>query len=98
MDEQLMSFSSLPLLLKVPDLLLHLAAGFSIGWLYFIGVWQSAYLIVDRPMAAITWTALRFGLLALALTAIAFEGALPLLLTALGLVGARHVVLNRRML
>lgn len=92
-----MSFSSLPLVLKVPDLLLHVAAGIGIGWLYFVGVSQSAHLMLDRPMAAITWTALRFGLLGLALTVIAFEGALPLLLTVLGLIAARHAVLKRRM-
>jgi N-ATPase, AtpR subunit len=94
MDEQRMSFASLPDYLKLPDLLLHLALGFGVGRLYFYGVWQSANIFQDSISAALMWTALRFGLLAVALLAIALEGALPLLVTALGILTARHVALR----
>ncbi|MBS0234216.1 MAG: hypothetical protein JSR99_12120 [Proteobacteria bacterium] len=89
-----MSFASLPDVLKGPDLLLHLIVGIGIGRFYFYGVWRTANLIQKRPSAALMSTALRFGLLALALTCTALEGALPLLLTALGLLAARHMALR----
>jgi N-ATPase, AtpR subunit len=94
MDEQRMSFGSLPDFLKLPDLLLHLVLGIGIGRLYFYGVWRSANAFQDSLSAALMLTALRFGLLAVALAAIAFEGALPLLVTALGILTARHFALR----
>ena len=84
-----LAFDSLPLWVKFPDLLVHLAAGYAIGRLYFHSVWQSAHLFADHAAAAIGWTMLRFGLLACALTLTAFEGALPLLVMALGIFLAR---------
>jgi hypothetical protein len=97
MDKQRMTlaFDSLPLWAKLPDLLVHLAAGYAIGRLYFHSLWQSAHLFVDHAAAAIGWTVLRFGLLACALTLTAFEGALPLLVTALGIFLARPGLMGR---
>ena len=89
------AFDSSPLWAKLPDLLVHLAAGYAIGRLYFHSVWQSAHLFVAHSAAAIGWTVLRFGLLAYALTLTAFEGALPLLVVALGFFLARPGLLGR---
>ena len=84
-----LAFDSLPLWAKLPDLLAHRAAGYAIGRLYFQSVWQSAHLFADHAPAAIGWAMLRFGLLACALTLTVFEGALPLLVMALGILLAR---------
>lgn len=90
-----LTFNSLPLWAKLPDLLLHLAVGYAIGRLYFHAVWQSAHLFVAHAAAAIGWTVLRFGLLACALTLTAFEGALPLLVMASGIFLARFGWMRR---
>ncbi len=88
-------FGHLPSWAIVPALLLHLAAGFGIGRIYFHGVWRTAQSFTRRPAAAIGWTLLRFGLLAGVLTVTALEGALPLLSAALGIVLARPGAMRR---
>lgn len=90
-----MSFAALPDTIQLPLLLLHPILGFGIGRLYFYGVWKSAHLIQESMLTALTWTGLRLALLAVALACIAaFEGALPLLLTTLGFIAARHFALR----
>lgn len=97
MGEQRMSiaFDHLPLWAKIPDGLLHLALGFGIGRLYFHAIWRSAQAFTGHPAKAIAGTLLRFVLLGCVLGATAFEGALPLLLTALGIFLARPGALRR---
>lgn len=89
------AFDHLPLWAALPVLVLHLALGYGIGRLYFHGVWRSAQAFTGHPASAIGWTLLRFVLLGCVLAATAFEGALPLLVTALGLVVARPGALRR---
>lgn len=89
------AFDHLPLWIKLPDLLGHLALGFGIGRVYFHGVWRSAQAFAGYPAKAIGWTVLRFVSLGAALTVTAFEGALPLLLTAFGVFLARHSAMRR---
>ncbi len=78
-------------------LVLYLAGGAAIGTLYFSSLWWNARAFeraghVGTLVASI---AARFVLLAGALTAASFEGAAPLLTTALGVVLARAVMLRR---
>ncbi|MFT3730514.1 MAG: hypothetical protein QM780_03675 [Hyphomicrobium sp.] len=95
MDEQRMSFAELPGALQAALFLLHSVVGFGIGRLYFYGVWKSAHLFQESALAALSWTGLRFALLVSALAFVAiFEGALPLLLTMIGFLAARHFVLR----
>ncbi len=89
------AFDHLSLWTKLPDLLLHLALGFGIGRVYFHGVWRSAQAFSGHPAKAIGWTALRFVSLGGVLTVTAFEGALPLLLTAFGVLLARPGAMRR---
>lgn len=90
-----LTFDHLPLWAKLPDLLLHLSLGFGLGRLYFHGVWRSAQAFTGHPASAIGWTLLRFAMLGGVLAATAFEGALPLLLTAFGVFLARPGALRR---
>ncbi|MBS0249948.1 MAG: hypothetical protein JSR78_02660 [Proteobacteria bacterium] len=90
-----MSFAALPHTIQLPLLLLHPILGFGIGRLYFYGVWNSVLLIQASMLAALSWTVLRLALLAVVLAGIAaVEGALPLLLTTLGFLAARHFALR----
>lgn len=75
----------------------HLAAGLALGTAYFQSVrWTSNRLADGRWTAsALVAIAVRFVLLAAALTLISFEGAPPLLLTATGILVARAAVLHR---
>ena len=78
-------------------LVAYLAIGISLGALYFGGVWWSAYLFVrsGRISTTIALLAGRFALLGGALTLVSLEGALPLLMTALGVLIGRFVVVRR---
>jgi F1F0 ATPase subunit 2 len=72
----------------------QLVAGFAVGVLYFrILWWNVRSLAVGRRIATvIALTGARFVLVAAVLGLGGFEGALPLLATALGLLLARPVV------
>lgn len=81
----------------VPGLAAHFALGLAFGTLYFVGLWWNAGLLANdasRP-AAIGLGIGRFVLLAGVLTLTSLEGALPLLLTALGVLAARPLVMLR---
>lgn len=81
----------------VPVLAAHFAFGVGLGAFYFAGVWWNARLFTDgTPLAAAIGLVIgRFALLACALTLTSLEGALPLLLTALGVLLARPLVMHR---
>lgn len=75
----------------------HVAVGFALGLIYFRGVWWHARLFAEG-----TWTAAkimlvlgRFLLLTSVLALTSLEGALPLLLTSLGVLIARPIVMRR---
>ncbi len=75
----------------------HFAAGIGLGACYFGGLWWNACLLASgtRLAAAIGLIIGRFVLLAGCLTLASLEGALPLLLMALGVVLARPLVMRR---
>ncbi len=77
--------------------LAHLAAGLALGTAYFLSVrWTSDRLAAGRGIAGTVAAIVgRFVLLGGVLTLISLEGALPLLVTALGVLVARAVVLRR---
>ena len=74
----------------------HLAAGIGLGACYFGGLWWNACLFASRTRlaAAIGLMVGRIALLAGCLTLASLEGALPLLMMALGVVAARPLVLR----
>ena len=75
----------------------HFAFGAGLGALYFTGVWWNARLFAGGTSltAAIGLVAGRFALLAGFLTLASLEGALPLLVMALGVLAARPVIMRR---
>ena len=75
----------------------HFAAGVGLGACYFGGLWWNARLFANgaRLVAAIGLIVGRFALLAGFLTLASLEGALPLLLMALGVVTVRPLVMRR---
>ncbi len=78
-------------------LALHLAGGGAVGALYFTSLWWNARLFerAGRVRTLVASMALRIALLGGVLTAVSFEGAMPLLATALGVLLARVAVLRR---
>ena len=78
-------------------LAMYLAVGFSLGLLYFGSLWWNARLFSGsgRLRTVLAMAAARFALLGGALALASLEGAGPLLATALGVLGARAVVLRR---
>lgn len=74
--------------------LAHFGVGLGLGILYFRGMWWNIRLFAGerRMTIAIVLGLVRFALLAGVLTAVSREGALPLLLTALGVLIARPIV------
>lgn len=78
-------------------LALNLAAGFGLGTAYFNNLrWTSDRLATGRGAAVTVAVILgRFVLLGGALMLASWQGALPLLLTALGVFIARAVVMRR---
>jgi F1F0 ATPase subunit 2 len=76
--------------------LAYFGLGLALGILYFRGVWWNVRLFADgrRAAIAIALGLVRFALLAGVLAAVSREGALPLLLTALGLLIARPIVMR----
>jgi F1F0 ATPase subunit 2 len=99
MDAAIMSHFSptdLPAWAGMLFLTTHLAAGFMLGLIYFEGVWWNARLFAEgRWIAAKIALALgRFLLLTGTLALTSLEGALPLLLTSLGVLVARPFVMR----
>jgi F1F0 ATPase subunit 2 len=78
-------------------LILYLAGGAAIGGLYFGSLWWNARLFERAAQVGtlLASMAARFALLGGVLTVASFEGAMPLLATALGVLLARTVVLRR---
>jgi F1F0 ATPase subunit 2 len=79
------------------SLALHLAGGAAIGALHFGSLWWNARLFerAGRVRTLLAAMVVRFTLLGGVLTAVSFEGAMPLLATALGVLLARSVALRR---
>jgi F1F0 ATPase subunit 2 len=89
MDEQRMTH---PLLLPA-----YFTLGGALGWLYFHGLWWNVRRFTQggRMGASLCLGAARFLGLAAVLYLTSRAGALPLLVTSLGLLAARVVVLRR---
>jgi F1F0 ATPase subunit 2 len=83
--------------LMLLNLSAHLVVGIGLGVLYFRGLWWNAHLFVEggRIRTMIILMIGRFALLAGLLTLASLEGALPLLMMALGVLVARHRVMSR---
>jgi hypothetical protein len=99
MDEKRMSFLSfegLPVGAMPIGVAAHLIAGGGVGILYFRGLRWNASLLSQggRTAAAIILMVGRFALLAGMLTLASLEGALPLLVTALGVLIGRSAVMR----
>ena len=75
----------------------HLGVGFGLGILYFRSLWWSARRFTGRGRLATTIALMigRFVLIGGVLTLASLEGALPLLIMALGVLIARFVVMKR---
>lgn len=71
----------------------HLVVGFGLGWLYFYGLWRNARMFASGAAIGkvIALSVGRFLLLGAVLVPVALDGALPLLVTALGIFIARFV-------
>ena len=100
MDEErmsLISFAGLPPWAMLLSLLAHLAAGIALGILYFRGLWRNVrrFAAGGRAAATIALMVGRFALLGGLLTLASLEGALPLLVMALGVLIARSAVMRR---
>jgi len=100
MDEEHMSFlsfDSLPAWAMLLSLVAYLAAGIVLGVLYFRSLWWNACRFTGGGRAATTVAQMigRFALLGGLLTLASLEGALPLLVMALGVLIARSAVMRR---
>jgi N-ATPase, AtpR subunit len=91
------SFDAMPPWAMLLSLAVHLAAGIGLGAIYFRGVWQSALRFTGGAHAGTTIALMlgRFTLLGTLLTLASQEGALPLLMMALGVVIARSASVRR---
>lgn len=92
-----LSFTHLSASAMAFSLILHLAAGFGGGLLYFQGLWWNARLLAagGRLTTAIALGLGRFILLGSLLALASLEGAPPLLAMALGILMARPAVMRR---
>ena len=83
--------------LLVADLAAHLIAGSLLGLVHFRGLWWNARLFTagGRATTAILLMVGRIALLGGLLTLASLEGAAPLLVTALGVLIARAVIVRR---
>jgi F1F0 ATPase subunit 2 len=100
MDEQHMSFSSLDSLpaWAIPlSLAAHLTAGIVLGVLYFCSLWWNVCRFTGGGRATTTIALIigRFALLGGLLMLASLEGALPLLMAALGVLIARSIIMHR---
>jgi len=75
----------------------HLAAGIALGVLYFRSLWWNVcrYIGGAHVVTAIALTIGRFIFVGGLLTLASLEGALPLLMTSLGVLVGRSVVMGR---
>ena len=75
----------------------YLAAGIAVGVIYFRSLWGNARRFTMGGHVATTIAVMigRFVILGVVLTLASLEGALPLLLMALGVLIARSVVVRR---
>jgi F1F0 ATPase subunit 2 len=91
-----LSFDGLPVGTMPIGIAAHLIAGGGIGILYFRGLWWNASLLSQggRTGVAITLLVGRFAVLGGMLTLASIEGALPLLVTALGVLIGRSAVMR----
>ena len=73
------------------------AAGFAAGMAYFLAVWLSARRIAggESPALSAAFILARFALLGGMLALASLQGALPLLVTAAGLLAARPLAMRR---
>jgi F1F0 ATPase subunit 2 len=90
------SFDVLPPWAGHLSLAAHLAAGVALGFIYFKSLWWNACRFTGggRATTAIAFTVGRLALLGGLLTLASLEGALPLLMVALGVFIARPVVMR----
>jgi F1F0 ATPase subunit 2 len=99
MDEKRMTSFSLAGLSPWPvalSLAGHFTAGFLLGLVYFRGLWWNARLFASggRVITTIGLMLGRFILLGGLLTLVSLQGAMPLLMTALGVLIARAVFMR----
>ncbi len=99
MDAERMSFppfDPLPSWAMILGLVAHLAAGIAVGIVYFRSLWWNARRFAGggRVTTTLALMAGRFALLGGLLALASLEGALPLLLMALGVLIARAVVMR----
>ncbi len=99
-DEERMnfpSFDALPVWAEIISLVTHLGAGIVLGILYFRGLWWSVRRFAHggNLVATIALMIGRFVLLGGLMTLASLEGALPLLVLALGVLVARSAVMRR---
>jgi len=100
MDKERMnflSFDALPAWAEVISLVTHMGAGILLGILYFRGLWWSVRRFSHSGSLVATMALMigRFVLLGGLMTLASLEGALPLLVLALGVLAARAVVMRR---
>ena len=78
-------------------LVAHFAVGTAVGSIHFHTLWWNARRLVSGGgiVATLASTLARFGLVGAVLVLASRDGATALLLTAAGLLAARHVVLSR---
>jgi F1F0 ATPase subunit 2 len=90
-------FNTLPTWAMLLSLTAHLSAGVMLGIVYFRSLWWNARRFTAGGRVATTIAVMigRFVLLGLLLTLASLEGALPLLLTALGILIARSFVMRK---
>jgi F1F0 ATPase subunit 2 len=86
-----------PSVSEIIRLAAHLAAGIALGILYFRSLWWNVRRFADGDSLFTTIALIigRFVLLGVLLTSVSLEGALPLLMLALGVLVARSVVMRR---
>jgi F1F0 ATPase subunit 2 len=92
-----LSLNNLPSWTTFLSLAAHLAAGVIVGVLYFRSLWWNArrFTAGDRTATTIAVMIGRFVVLGIVLTLASLEGALPLLLMALGVFIARSIVMRQ---
>jgi F1F0 ATPase subunit 2 len=90
-------FNSLPTWAMSLSLTAHLAAGIMLGVVYFRSLWWNARRVTAGGSVATTIAVMigRFVLLGMLLTLASLEGALPLLVMALGILIARSAVVSK---
>jgi F1F0 ATPase subunit 2 len=90
-------FNGLPTWAMLLGLAAHFATGIMLGIVYFRSLWWNARRFSEGGRVATTIAVMigRFVLLGLLLTLASLVGALPLLLTALGVLVARSFVMRK---